>query len=248
MPQLLKSRFDPSWPTLKKSLKRGAIQVQQIFASLSFFVIACLDAGGQALQQDIRQQLATVEQSVALNQAALNEYSWTEHTVISVKGEPRKRQDRLCRYGLDGRVRRAELEDGLQKRPPDRNNDELGDYMERAIALVRSYVSLSSRKMEQTFRAGDTSLVLFAPGGIQLEFKDYLKPGDRLTLIFITAAKALQKLSVNSYLDRPDDVVTLEVNFRLLPDGTNYPAVALVGAIGGQIEVTVENFNYYKFT
>jgi hypothetical protein len=49
---------------------------------------------------------------------------------------------------------------------------------------------------------------------------------------------------VNTYLDNPQDVVTLTAEFSSLPDGTNYIAHTLLDAIGKQIQVNTTNSNY----
>ena len=66
-------------------------------------------ASAQGATQELQQKLATVEDSVAKNQAALHQYSWTEHTEISLKGEVKKTTDKLCKYGPDEKVARTEI-------------------------------------------------------------------------------------------------------------------------------------------
>jgi hypothetical protein len=61
--------------------------------------------------------------------------------------------------------------------------------MERTVALVHSYVPPSPQMMEQAFQAGNASLGEAEPGVTQLQIKNYLKPGDALTLTFNTARK-----------------------------------------------------------
>ncbi len=82
---------------------------------------------------------------------------------------------------------------------------------------------------------------------IQLQFKNYAKPGDAVTFSFDTATKKLQTISVSTYLDDPkDDVVTLAVTFQSLPDGTNYVASTTLNAAAKQVVVKTTNTNYQK--
>jgi hypothetical protein len=79
-----------------------------------------------------------------------------------------------------------------------------------------------------------------------LVFRDYAKPGDTVTLAFDTAAKNVRGYDVNSYLDAPEDVVTLKVVFNSLPDGTNYAAKSVLDATAKQIQIRTTNSNYNK--
>ena len=50
----------------------------------------------------------------------------------------------------------------------------------------------------------------------------YLKPGDLLAIDLDPAANRLLGLNVNSYVDEPDEPVTLAVQMATLPDGALY--------------------------
>lgn len=212
-------------------------------------------ASAQAVKQELQQKLAMVKESVARNQAALKQYTWTEHTDMSLKGEVKKSTDNICRYGSDGKVAKTAIGTpapkkemrGMKKKMAEKKVGELTDYMERAAALIHRYMPPAPESMQAAFQAGNTSLGQAGPGRIQLQFKDYAKPGDALTFSFDTASKTLQSISVNSYLDDPkDDVVTLAVVFQSLPDGTNYVASTTLNAAAKQVVVKTTNGNYQK--
>ena len=62
-----------------------------------------------------------------------------------------------------------------------------------------------------------------SPGGVAtVTFDDSYKQGDKLSLAFDTAAKRIRSHDVNTYLDDPKDVVTLNNQFASPTDGTNY--------------------------
>ena len=61
---------------------------------------ALANAGGQ-------DRVAALKESIAQNQAALKTYKWTETTEISLKGEVKKREQKECRYGPDGKVEKT---------------------------------------------------------------------------------------------------------------------------------------------
>jgi hypothetical protein len=77
-------------------------------------------------------------------------------------------------------------------------------------------------------------------------FPGYLKSGDGLTLTFDSTVRSLQQIDVNTWLDQPDQTVTLRVAMASLPDGTSHPATVVLGMPKRNIEVTVTNSNYQK--
>ena len=215
---------------------------------------AALDARSQPMKQELQEKLATVKASVAQNQAALRGYTWTEHTVIALKGEVKKTKDENCRYGPDGKVQKTEVGQPapqkemrrMKKRVVEKKVGELTDYMDRAAALIKNYVPPSADAMQAAFQGGKASLGQAGPGSIQLQFRDYVKAGDSLVFTFDSASKVLRKLDVNSFLDDPSDIVKLDVNFQTLPDGTNYVATTVLNAPAKQVQVTTNSASYQK--
>src|SRR4030095_39416 len=67
-----------------------------------------------AKQQMIQEKVAALKKSLAQNQAALKQYSWTESTEISLKGEVKKREQKECHYGPDGKVVKTPIAGGDQ--------------------------------------------------------------------------------------------------------------------------------------
>ena len=56
------------------------------------------------------------------------------------------------------------------------------DYMEQAAALIHSYVPPSPRQIQAVKDGGRLSANPQAGGKVRLEMKQYLKPGDALTI------------------------------------------------------------------
>jgi hypothetical protein len=202
----------------------------------------------------LQQKVAAIKESMAQNQASLRQYTWTAHTEISVKGEVKNQKDESCKYGPDGKVVKTltsapppEKQMGrAKKRIVEKKVGEMKEYMERAGALIQHYVPPSPENLTAAFKAGKADLSKNEAQAVQLQFKDYYKPGDAMTLEFDPAAKKLRKLSVNSFLDEEKDKVTLDVGFQSLPDGTNYVADTLLRADAKQIAVKIQNLDYKK--
>ncbi len=73
-----------------------------VYALTALIVFAAVAAA-----QTPQERVAALKESLAKNQAALRQYSWVETTEISLKGEVKKRQQKQCRYGADGKVEKT---------------------------------------------------------------------------------------------------------------------------------------------
>ena len=122
---------------------------------------------------------------------------------------------------------------------------EMKAELEAAGALVQSYLPPAPEKIQAAMAAGKITM---APGAgtAAIRIADYAKAGDSLTLTMDSESKSIRQIAVDTYLDKPDDKVTLAVNFQSLPDGTNYAEETVLSIPGDNIEVRVENSNYQK--
>jgi hypothetical protein len=208
-------------------------------------------------------RVAALKQSLAQNQASLRQYTWIETTQISMKGEVKKQEQKQCYYGADGKVQKTPLpgQAAAPKKEPsggggrrgggrlkeaivENKVEELQDYMEKVAALVHEYVPPDPQKIQAAQTAGKLS----APTGTQpLTVKDYLKPGDQLSIGLDAAAMKLTSYAVSSYVEKPkEDDVTLAVTFAALQDGTSYPQQVLLDVKAKAIQVKVTNSGHKK--
>ena len=221
---------------------------------LAAIVVTSLgQVAGQAMSPAAQQKLAAVKESVARNEAELRQYTWTEQIQISFDNEVRKTEESLCHYGPDGRVQRTPLSPSQGKasrsmigRIEERAKDEVVEFLEEAKTLIHSYFPPSAQLMEKSFGRGNASIGQTGPGTVELQFDNYLKPGDSLAFDFQPAERRMQRLNVNTYLDKPSEPLTLEVVFDSLPDGTNCPVTEVLNAPSRRLRVTVQNSNYQK--
>ncbi len=229
-----------------------------ILRILSIYVLAAVaafpqDAGNA--KAALAQRIGELKQSIAQNQARLRQYAWTETTELSLKGDEKKRSQADCRYGPDGKVQKtpiggpapaapapAKKARGLKGRIVAKKIDEMKDYMDRVGSLIRRYVPPDPQDLQAAFQAGKASV---RPGAGELAFSDYAKPGDRVTLLLDPATKKLRSFSVATYLDDPNDKVSLIAAFSSLPDGTNFLETTLLNATAKAIEVKMTNSDYH---
>ncbi|MBV9401801.1 MAG: hypothetical protein JO062_27740 [Bryobacterales bacterium] len=230
-------------------------------AAFSAGVVSMLIQPSHAQQEAAQQKAAALKQALANNQAALRQYSWTETTEVSLKGEVKKRQQKACMYGPDGKVQKTPIGDGspppqqqssrrpggrLKQKLVEKKVDEMQDYMERAVALIQRYIPPDGEKIQAAAKAGNASVQRDPSGGVILIFKNYVQPGDQFILNLDAAGTAIKNMNIASYLDNEKDIVSLAVSFAKLPDGTNYPANVVLDAKAKKITVQMTNSGYRK--
>lgn len=85
-----------------------------------------------------------------------------------------------------------------------------------------------------------------APGEVKIVTSNYVKPNDKITLIFNRQAKAIQSVDVATYLHDPKDAVNIGAQFSQFPDGTNHVASTQTKGESKDLLVTTQNSNYQK--
>ena len=170
-----------------------------------------------------------VKEAVAQNKAALAHYIWTEQPPTSaLNGEVKKTTNYQCMYGPDGSVQKTATggtpppapKRGLRGRIVENKTEDLTDYMQRAATLVKQYVPPNPEQMQAAFEQGNATIGADGPEVLQLQFTNYVKPGDSMVFYFNKQAKALTQVTVNSYMDDVKDAVSLQVNF---PENSGRP-------------------------
>ena len=135
----------------------------------------------------------------------------------------------------------------MKQKIVEKKKEEMKDYMGQVKTLLALYVPPNPQKMQEAFGAGKASLNPSPDSGTtNMVFKDYAQPGDQMTLTFSSAAKKISNIKVNTYMDNPQDTVTLAVQFASLPDSTNYVQQSVLNATAKKLVVTTTNSNYQK--
>jgi hypothetical protein len=223
-------------------------------AAISTIVFFCSVPQILAQKSDMQEKLAEIKQSSAANKLALARYSWTEQQTISLKGEVKKTQQFQVRIGPDGQQQKIELNPQAAPQPSGgrfkqrvvaKKTEEFQVYGQQIAALGKEYSQLDLQALDQAYQRGDISMQPNgADGTISLSVKNYLKPGDSVTLVFDRQQKAIRAVQVASYLTDPSDAVTIAVQFAKLPDGTNHVATNQVDGVSKQLGVMIQNSTY----
>ena len=200
--------------------------------------------------------VAALKQNLAESQKRLRQYEWIETTIISLKGEEKARKQQRAYYGADGKLQKVAIGNEPQQQKPqadgrrggrlkqkivENKKEDMQDYMERASNLVHMYVPPSPVQIQSAKDAGRLAIRPGAQGRVSLEFADYLLKGDRLGIDIDATANRLLGLSVATYLDKPEDKVTLNVQMGGLADGTSFTQQTVLEATAQNIRVVIQN-------
>jgi len=214
--------------------------------------------GAGAILHAQADQVSAVKQSLQQGLAKARQYEWIETTIISLKGEEKARTQKRCYYGADGKVQKVSLDQPAKPAEPSRGGrggrggrvkehvvekkkDEMKDYMDRAAALVQQYVPPSQERIQAAKDAGHITITPPAGGSVHLVISQYFQPGDSLAIDLDTASNQLRTLGVNTWLDKPEDTVTLAVQMNTLTDGALYAAQSTLDAKAKNITVVIQN-------
>ncbi|MGH9870026.1 MAG: hypothetical protein ACREAA_17915 [Candidatus Polarisedimenticolia bacterium] len=201
---------------------------------------------------------AAIKESLQKSMAALRQYQWVETTTVSMKGEEKSRTENSCYYGADGKVQKTPLaaapakDDGKRKRGikarvVENKKEEISDAMKEAVALVKEYVPPDPARIQAAKESGRVTVTPPDPAGqVRLVIKDYLKPGDSLTLDANAATDRISGMTVATFTEKEKDAVGLKVSFGAFADGTVYPAKVQLDVAAQNLSVAIENSGYKK--
>jgi hypothetical protein len=245
-------------PVANFQKKRALIALAAIlgFAYLVGFLVAPVHGQGQG-SADAQARMMELKEAMAKNKAQLATYTWKETVTISLKGEVKKVQHYQVREGSDGKPQKTSLDPTdaapqqpqggrLRQRVVARKKEEFEDYAEKMKTTAAMYVPPDKDLIQAAYQKGNVS---FAPQGdnsVKITFTNYAKPGDSMTIFFNKEKKNISSISVKTYMDDASDVLTLNVNFDWLPDGTSHVSQATVDGASKQLDVATVNNDYQK--
>ncbi|MBV8477907.1 MAG: hypothetical protein JO138_18195 [Acidobacteriaceae bacterium] len=210
---------------------------------------------GLAQSQQMEEKLMALKQNQAANKQRLAQYTWQETETISLKGEVKDTKVYQVQMGPNG-PEKTEISDQkaqqggghegrLKKHIIEKKKEEFQEYGQQIGALAKQYTTPDPDRLMQAKQQGNISLQL-GNGTPSLVIKNYVKPGDQVTLTIDGQTKALSDVHVQSYLNDPSDAVTISAQYAKLPDGTNHVASTLVNGVSKQLTVNDQNSNYQK--
>ena len=205
------------------------------------------------------QMVATLKQNLAESQKRLRQYEWVETTTISLKGEQKSSKQQRVYYGADGKLTKLPLGEPpapqaaqggggrggrgggrLKTQVVENKKEDMQEYMEKAAALIQKYVPPNPELIQKAKDAGNMA-VRQQPPGVRVEFRNFVQPNDLMAIDVDAKAALLSALSVQTYLEKQEDAVTLNVRFGALADGTSYQAQTNLDVKAKNIAVVIAN-------
>ena len=241
----------PSQFTKEQADHRGLSQTIWIASIASVFAAVLAIAQPPGTEE----RVAAIKQSLADSQVALRGYEWIETTVISRKGEEKSRKQERCYFDAEGKVEKVQENTqttgktprGIRGKVAERKKEEVTDYMKQAVAKIQEYVPADPQRIQRVADAGNLSITPLSGGDrVRLDLHDYLQAGDLFALEFDLQTNNILSAKISSYIDSPDDTISLAVAFATLPDGTNHVSETNLDAPAKKVTVGVKSTGYRK--
>jgi hypothetical protein len=231
-----------------------AVRRVATFGSVVAIVAVVLMLPLQAMSQnpELQQHVAEIKEYLSLNKLVLARYTWQESQTVSVKGEVKKQELFQVRMGPDGQPMKTDLtpddsSGGRKHGIKHRIKEDYENYGKEIATLAQSYAAPEPGRFQQLFEQGNVLLgSAGAPNEVKVVVNGYLKPGDSVTIIFNKQEKAIQSLQISSYLNDPQNVVTISAQYARLPDGPNHVSSMIVNGVSKEMTVQMQNTNYQK--
>jgi hypothetical protein len=226
---------------------------------LAIKIVAIIGAATLSAQNpELQQKVADVKEAMAANKQALAQYTWTEQVTVSLKGEVKKQENFQVRLGSDGKPQKQSLDPPQSAAAPsggrlkqhvvEKKKDEYKEYVDQIKDLIQQYVPPEKAMLEQAAQKGNIALgpAGGAPGLFRLVISNYVKQGDKMTLVFDKEHKALVSVSIGSYLSEPKDAVNVTVAFAGIPGGPNHVASQTIDGVSKQLTIVIANSAYRR--
>jgi hypothetical protein len=199
-------------------------------------------------------EVAAVRGELARSNAALRQYTWTEHTEVLVKGDVKSSSAVICRYDDAGELTKTptgtakenDKSSAVSNRPMVRKKADMQDYIQRAVNRIHVYAPPKPEQIDYLLQNGYASLGQSEAGKSHVRFTHYFQEGDSLVFTYDSVSKVLLQVSIASTLGSPKDPVTMEAVFETLPDGVNHLSSATLNANARKVQVKLRNVMYQK--
>ena len=230
------------------------------------FLLTCASFAQTQPQPGMAQQrFQQMQQALAANSQRLHQYQWIETNTVSINGEPRPPKRSTCKYGPDGTVQKTPLgqqEAAAEQQAPmlplrgglirrlvtKKKKDEYEKDATQIRTLAALYIPFSRDKLREALMAGRASLEQDGTNDETAVIKDYAKPGDQVRITLSRTTKQIEQVSIQSYFEKPSQVLTANVQFFRLSDGTNHPSYTTINAPSKNMAISIVNSDYSRVT
>jgi hypothetical protein len=136
---------------------------------------------------------------------------------------------------------------GLKHHVVEKKKEEYKDYADQMKSLLQQYVPPQKELLAQAAQQGNIALAPQAGSGeVRLILSNFVKSGDKMTLVMDKTTRQIRSLNIASYLSDPKDAVNMDVLFAAIPSGPNHVSDATINGVSKQLTITIQNSNYQK--
>jgi hypothetical protein len=218
-------------------------------------MVALTGATAAAQSPQMEEKLMVIQQAQQANKQKLAQYTWQETETISIKGDVKDTKVYQVQM-VNGQAQKNLLNDQkaqsggregrVKERIIDKETQEYEQYGQQIGALAKQYTAPDPERLMQAKQQGNISLQIGGNGTVSLVIKNYIKPGDSMTMTINEQIHSPVSVQVNSYLDDPKDAVTISAQFAQLPDGTNHVATTQIDGVSKHLGINEQNSNYQR--
>lgn len=240
-------------------MRNGSLKPIRIPLVFFWFSASAASAWLLAAQNpEMQQKIAEVKEAAAMNKQALAQYTWVEQDTIILKGEQKKQEQFQVRLGPDGKPQKTPLdaaappssghEGRLKEHIIEKKKEEYKEYADQIRELIRQYLPPDKDAIEQARQKGNIMVGAepSSPGQYRVVISNYIKQGDKMTLVMDGTQKNIVRLSIATYLDDPKDAVNVDAVFSPTPGGPNHVSSATINGVSKKLTISIQNSNYQK--
>jgi hypothetical protein len=222
----------------------------------AIFCLFSLAVVSTSFAQQNDEMFNLIKKDLADSKQSIKQYEWIETTTTYVKGEQKSLKQNRCYYDVTGKLMKVatgnsqaegKKRGGIKGRVAENKKDEMQDYIEESIAKIQSYLPPDGAKLQKIYASGKSVLHVLDPGKkFKIDFPDYAQKGDMIAIALDKEKNLLNGVSVNTYLDKPDDKVNFEMKYQSLPDGTQYTGETTLNAEAKKVKIVIQNSGFKK--
>ena len=203
----------------------------------------------------LEQRLQAMQQASAISQQQLHSYQWIESTTLTIDGKVKEPKQSLCSYSADGHLIKKpmggsgepQISGGpLKKHIIRKKVEEFQEEMAEVSSLTALYLPLNNGRLKDALHTRRVDYEHEQSAGFTVIVNDYAKPGDQLRITLNPDSLQIQRIVVQTYFDSPRDTLTADVRFSELADGTVYPSVTTINAVGKKLQIATVSSDFSR--
>lgn len=227
--------------------------MKQMITSL-FILLSMGTVCGQS-SADMQATISMIKKNLTQSNINLKNYSWLETTIVFVDGEQKSSSMNQCYYSVDGKLTKvpagnataAKAPGGLRGKMAASKKEDMEEYIQKCVALVKSYLPPNSETLQKIYGSGKCVISVLSPNvNYKLGFPGYKMPGDILSISVDKPKGLLTGIAVNSYIDKPEDAVVFNLTYNTLPDQTQFASETTLVAQAKKVKIVIQNSGYKK--